>query len=172
MLWVLTLALWLALAAPAVLAGTARHADASPRAETEQCLACHGEKSLTTSRKGKTVFLFVDAKTFSSFVHGSLGCTACHADLEGKELPHDVPLAKVQCGVCHSSELEQYGRSLHGQAVVRKDPLAPTCATCHGKHDILPVKDPHSAVEPLKVPFVCGGCHREGSPVQLYRNIP
>ena len=50
--------------------------------------------------------------------------------------------------------------------------LAPRCVTCHGNHDILPVKDPRSSVAAMKVPFVCGQCHREGTPVQMNRNIP
>jgi hypothetical protein len=171
--WVLIVALWLALATPAASAAPPPQAGAAASAEgTEQCLACHGEKSLTANRKGKTVSLFVDSKKFSSSVHGNLACTSCHADLEGKELPHDAPLARVNCGVCHSDEQGQYARSVHGRAAARHDPLAPRCVNCHGNHDILPVGNLESAVAPLKVPFVCGGCHREGSPVQLYRNIP
>ena len=138
----------------------------------EECLACHGEKSLTTTRAGKTVSLFVEAKKFSASVHGSLGCTGCHADLEGKDLPHETPLARVNCGACHPSEMEQHARSLHGKAIARGDPLAPHCVDCHGNHDILPVKDSRSAVAPLKIPFVCGKCHQEGTPVQLNRPIP
>ena len=143
-----------------------------PAAAGEECLACHGEKSLTTTRGGKTVSLFVDAKKFAGSVHGSMGCTGCHADLEGKELPHETPLAKVNCGTCHSDEQQQYARSLHGKASGRGDRLAPRCVDCHGNHDILPVKDARSALAPLKIPFVCGKCHREGTPVQLNRPIP
>lgn len=145
-----------------------------PQAEKNaECLACHGEKSLTTNRGGKMVSLFVDAKKFSSSVHGSLTCSSCHADLDGKELPHEAArLAKVNCGTCHATEYEQHARSLHGKAVARNDPLAPRCKDCHGNHDILPVKDPRSAVAPLKVPFVCGRCHQEGTPVQMNRQIP
>ena len=75
------------------------------RPETEQpgaqCLACHGDKSMSTTRGGKTVSLYVDGKKFAASVHGSFGCTGCHADLEGKELPHETPLARVNCGTCH-----------------------------------------------------------------------
>ncbi len=147
-------------------------ARAARPAPGEECLACHGDKSLTTKRAGNTVSLYVDARKFSTSVHGSLGCTGCHADLEGKDLPHDAPLARVNCGTCHGSEQEQHARSLHGKAVARGDPLAPRCKDCHGNHDILPVKDSRSAVAPLKVPFVCGRCHREGTPVQRNRPIP
>ncbi len=138
---------------------------------SEDCLGCHSDRSLTTKRGARTVSLFVESKRFSSSVHSSLGCTGCHADLEGKELPHSTPLKKVDCGTCHSQEYEQHSKSLHGRAVARGDSLAPRCVDCHGNHDILPVKDKNSAVAPLKVPFVCGKCHREGTPVQKNRDI-
>ena len=145
----------------------ARAAD-QPGAE---CLACHGDKSTTTTRAGKTVSLYVDGKKFATSVHGSLGCTGCHADLEGKDFPHEKP-ARVNCGTCHTTEQEQHARSLHGKAIARGDTLAPHCVNCHGNHDIVPVKDPRSAVAPLKVPFVCGQCHREGTTVSRNRPIP
>jgi len=95
---------------------------------TEACFACHSDRGLATSRKGRTVSLFVDAKKFSGSVHAALGCTGCHADVEGKDYPHETPLARVTCGYCHSGEEEQHAKSLHGRALSRKDPLAPGCA--------------------------------------------
>ncbi|MFB3813821.1 MAG: hypothetical protein ACE14L_06890 [Terriglobales bacterium] len=139
--------------------------------DTETCLGCHGDKGLTTKRGGRTVSLYVEAKRFSASVHGGIGCTGCHADLEGKDIPHDVPLAKVNCGSCHAQVQEEHSRSLHGRAIARGDSLAPRCADCHGSHEILPVKNPQSAASPLKVPFLCGKCHREGTPVQANRDI-
>ena len=141
--------------------------DDQPGAE---CLACHGDKSMTTTRAGKTVSLYVDGKKFATSVHAGFGCTGCHADLEGKDFPHDKP-AQVKCGTCHSSEQELYAKSLHGKAIARGDPLAPRCVNCHGNHAIYPVKDARSAVAPLKVPFVCGQCHSEGTPVSRTRQI-
>lgn len=138
---------------------------------TDDCLACHGDKTLTTQRGNRTVSLFVDGKKFAASMHGPLSCTACHADLEGKDLPHSTPVAKVQCGSCHSEEYKQHSHSLHGQAIARGDTLAPHCVDCHGNHDIVAVRDPRSAVAPLKVPFVCGRCHQEGTPVQTQRKI-
>ena len=70
-----------------------------------ECLACHGDKSMSTTRAGKTVSLYVDGKKFATSVHGGLGCTGCHADLEGKDFPHEKP-APVKCGTCHSTEQE------------------------------------------------------------------
>ena len=150
-----------------ITAAAASPADIS----NDDCLACHSDKSMTAKRGARTVSLFVDGKKFSASVHSALSCTSCHADLEGKDLPHSTPLARVQCGACHSDEQKQHANSLHGKAIARGDSLAPHCVDCHGNHDIVPVKDPRSAVAPLKVPFVCGRCHREGTPVQTNRNI-
>ncbi|MGA9210540.1 MAG: cytochrome c3 family protein, partial [Terriglobales bacterium] len=88
------------------------------------CLACHDDRSLTTKRGANTVSLYVDGKKFASSVHSSLSCTSCHASLEGKELPHDTPVAKVICGTCHSGEAEQLAKSLHGKAAAHGDALA------------------------------------------------
>jgi uncharacterized protein with PIN domain len=151
-----------------VLAGGAARAEDNPN---DTCLACHADKSLTTKRAGRTVSLFVEAKKFSSSIHGSLSCTNCHADLEGKDLPHATPLKRVDCGACHGDQAKQHAKSLHGRAVARGDALAPRCASCHGNHDILSVKDPRSPVSPMNVPFTCGKCHREGTPVQTQRKI-
>ncbi len=153
------IALWLFLAPQA----------AAQEDPNSTCLACHGTEGMK-SDSGRSVY--VDPKKFSKSVHGSLSCTGCHADLEGKELPHGTPVAKVQCGTCHSDEQAQYSKSLHGRAIAHGDPLAPRCVTCHGNHDIVRVSDRNSAVAPLKVPFLCGRCHREGTPVQLNRPIP
>src|SRR5271167_1328933 len=104
-----------------------------------ECLACHGDKTMTTTRAGKTVSIYVDGKKFATSIHASFGCTGCHADLEGKDFPHDKP-ARVKCGTCHSDEQALYSKSLHGKAVARGDALAPSCVNCHGNHAIYPVK--------------------------------
>ncbi|HET7185358.1 MAG TPA: hypothetical protein VFI82_11785 [Terriglobales bacterium] len=158
----------LLLAAALLLAGSRAAAADNPN---DACLACHSDKTLTTKRAGRTVSLYVETKKFSSSIHGSLSCTNCHADLEGKDLPHDTPLKRVDCGACHGEESKQHAKSLHGRAVARGDALAPRCASCHGNHDILSVKDPRSPVSPMNVPFTCGKCHREGTPVQTQRKI-
>ena len=67
--------------------------------------------------------------------------------------------------------MKQHAASLHGKALTRGDPLAPRCAACHGTHDIRAVKDPDSPVSPLQIPFPCGKCHQEGTPVQRQRDI-
>ena len=140
--------------------------------EKADCLACHEDTGLTTERKGRTVSLYVNEKKFDGSVHGSLTCVNCHADLEGKELPHEAPLAPVACGSCHGDEQERHAASLHGAALKRNDPLAPTCQSCHGSHEILKVREHGSAVAPMNVPYVCGRGHQEGTRVTRERKIP
>jgi uncharacterized protein with PIN domain len=159
---------WLLFTAVFLLAGVYTRAAEDPN---ETCFACHSDKTLTTKRAGRAVSLFVEAKKFHGSIHGSLACTNCHADLEGKDLPHETPLKRVDCGTCHGEQAKQHAKSLHGRAVARGDALAPRCASCHGNHDILPAKDPRSPVSPMNVPFTCGKCHREGTPVQTQRKI-
>lgn len=139
--------------------------------DSDTCLACHGDKTFSTKHGKETIPLFVDGKRFAGSVHAALTCTGCHSDLEGKDIPHPQP-AKVDCGTCHSEEQKKHAKSLHGKAFARGDALAPRCYSCHGNHYIVPVKDKNSPVAPLKVPFTCGKCHSEGTPVQRTRNIP
>jgi uncharacterized protein with PIN domain len=150
---------------------TAGLAAAAGAQENADCLACHGEKDFTTERQGRTVSLYVAEGPFTASVHGGLSCVSCHADLEGKELPHEAPLQKVDCGSCHDAEGKAHANSLHGRALKRGDPLAPDCSACHGNHDIRPVRDPESPVSPLKVPFTCGRCHQEGTAVMRRRTV-
>lgn len=138
---------------------------------TEECLACHEDRELTGTRKGRTFSAFVDAKKYAASVHGSLECVTCHADLAGKEMPHDEDVAPAVCGDCHDAAQAQHAGSLHGKAARRGDPLAPRCADCHGSHGIVPVRDQRSPVSPLQIPFLCGKCHQEGAPVARQRTI-
>ena len=99
-------------------------------------------------------------------------CVQCHVGFDPGSFPHVEGKPKYQCGSCHKDEQALYNECLHGKAKAKGDPLAPTCQTCHGSHEILPRSDKQSTVYPLNIPKLCGGCHREGSPVQMQRNIP
>jgi cytochrome b subunit of formate dehydrogenase len=140
--------------------------------EKSDCLNCHSDKSLTGDRHKEKGSLYVDDKLYSRSMHKDISCVACHAALEGTEFPHAVPVASVKCGTCHDDAQKLYSKGLHGKKAAQGDPLAPRCYDCHGKHDILAVNDPNSAVFPIKIPFVCGKCHQEGTPVMRQRNIP
>jgi uncharacterized protein with PIN domain len=139
--------------------------------ENTDCLGCHSDKSLTGTKKGKTVSVFVDEKRYSNSTHASVPCISCHKDLEGKEFPHDEELKPVDCGTCHDKEQALHSKSLHGKAIARGDPLAPHCNDCHGNHEILSAKDRRSPISPMQIPFLCGKCHQEGTKVTQQRTI-
>ena len=140
--------------------------------DNSDCLMCHSDNTLTGKKNGKTFSVFVDSTKFNASVHGGIQCVDCHADLEGTDFPHKTDVAPAQCASCHDDEQQLYSESIHGEEVAKGDPLAPRCQNCHGSHDILPVNDIRSAVAPIKIPFVCGSCHKEGTKVQVQRHIP
>lgn len=155
-----------AAAALVLLAGFAARAQ-----EDSDCLSCHEDRGLTGTRGGKTVSVYVNDAAIRSSTHASNGCVSCHADLAGAEFPHAEEVAPVDCGGCHSDEQAEESKSLHGRAAARGDRLAPTCKNCHGTHAVLPKSDRNSPTSPLKIPYLCGKCHREGAPVQQQRVI-
>jgi len=145
---------------------------AAARPTREDCLACHGDDpTISMQRRGKTVPLFVKASVLAASAHDTLACVDCHAGFDPDETPHRENITPVNCGSCHAAIQALHTKSLHGQAIARGDPLAPHCTNCHGTHDVVPVKDPRSPVSPMKIPFLCGKCHREGAPVQRQRDI-
>ncbi len=152
--------------APAV-AFTAAPARASVN---ETCLECHSDPAFSTQHGRNTVSLFVDSKVFGASVHASLDCTDCHSDADPENLPHPEGLAPVECGACHDQAEKAFEGSIHGQALKRGAPYAPSCKDCHGTHDILSPRNTDSPTYHMNIPYLCGGCHREGAPVaKAYR---
>jgi hypothetical protein len=138
----------------------------------EDCFMCHDDNELRGEQNGRNISIYLSESRFSRTVHSELECIDCHQDIDAEELPHREFFETVDCSLCHDAVGEDYAVSLHGQAHDRGDPLAPLCKSCHGYHYILPVADHNSRVAPLKIPFLCGRCHKEGAPVQRQRNIP
>jgi hypothetical protein len=127
--------------------------------ETEDCLDCHQDESLSLEKEdGRRVSLYVDEEQFKSSIHGKIACYLCHSDI--REVPHrEGGLAKVNCGSCHPEEATSFRDSIHQIPLGRGDVFAPACKNCHGKHHILSTKDPESSVYRENVLFMCGGCH-------------
>jgi cytochrome b subunit of formate dehydrogenase len=138
---------------------------------SEPCMDCH-ETGRRIGKRQPGMPPPFNAAALRASPHAALECTACHADVDVKKLPHPEKPQPVDCGMCHSEEAEQYAVSLHGQAAKRGDRLAPHCTTCHGTHDILPPSDKRSRTAITAVPALCGACHHEGTPVSLMRDIP
>ena len=138
----------------------------------DDCLMCHDDKDLEGTKNGKTISLYANSKILSNSIHKSNNCIDCHQNYNPEEFPHNENNNKAQCNPCHEVEVNLYKECLHGKANAKGDKLAPTCEFCHGTHNILSVKNPKSSTYASNIPYLCGKCHRENSPVQLYRNIP
>jgi cytochrome b subunit of formate dehydrogenase len=143
----------------------------SARAQDDAtCVMCHGTASLFKSKPSPNRYV-VSQATLRRSVHGAagLGCTTCHGALG---FPHPADRPKVDCGSCHQTQGQQHAESLHGQAAARGDALAPACEDCHGLHDVKSHRDPTARTAVMNIPFLCGQCHQEGTPVSRRRTIP
>jgi cytochrome b subunit of formate dehydrogenase len=132
---------------------------------------CHEDPELTGERGSNEISVWLDAEAYARSMHADLDCIVCHMDLDGADLPHEDDVEPVDCSFCHDGEAESHAASLHGQAAARGDAMAPSCADCHGTHEILSHTDPEAPTATMNIPFLCGQCHREGSPVSRTHEI-
>jgi len=139
--------------------------------EEEFCLECHADPEMFEGMENASRYV-VDGTIYAGSMHGEAGllCLDCHFDME--DIPHLAAAETVVCADCHADQADAHERSLHGQAAARGDPLAPSCADCHGTHEILSHLDRRSPTRVMNIPFLCGECHHEGTPVSRERNIP
>lgn len=94
--------------------------------------------------------------------------------------PLNVPKT---CSKCHSNEVfmrsfnpslpvdqyQKYKTSQHGMLNVKGDSKVAECASCHGSHDIMPVKDVNSKVYPTNIPATCSKCHSDADYMKGYK---
>ena len=123
------------------------------------CLDCHADTELvreTAYKPGTSVF--VDAAALEAGVHEGMECTDCHTQATED---HQERLAAAACADCHEEVATAYDASLHGIARDHGEPDAPTCADCHGIHNILPATDPASLAYPTNIPHTCAVCHAD-----------
>ena len=118
-----------------------------------ECVDCHEQSDHET----------IIAEDLEHSVHESLSCLDCHTDkgtmphVEPGTPPHDV--ACQGCRSCHLAAAEQY--QAHGRSEIGSCVDIPTCASCHGDHEILPSTVKHAKTHPLNLPHTCGACHED-----------
>ena len=130
-----------------------------PKPTNEECLACHGDPTMTKDVGGKPVSISVNPDAFKASIHGGMfACVDCHTDV--KTSPHENTPAKISCATCHADQQAAYERSYHAKAIKAGDAQAATCVSCHGSpHELLPASDPKSRVSHVNIPATCGSCH-------------
>ncbi len=115
-----------------------------------RCQSCHSVAGYDASVHGQ--------------VFGAQGCSNCHGT--HYILASSNPDSRVNslhqpstCGKCHGDENSRYLRSAHGMALEKGTKGVPSCADCHGAHEIVPVSDPGSVLFKTRQPEVCLRCH-------------
>jgi len=135
--------------------------------ENEDCMRCHGDDELVVEKGDLELSGFIDLKAYEASTHGRLDCITCHLDLEDMEGTHEDDLEPVSCAECHDEPGEALAGGAHGKAAASGHPSAPNCASCHGKHAILPATNPASRTHALGTAALCGQCHGSGGVVEF-----
>jgi len=144
-------------------------------AANRDCLTCHGKPELATERDGARVSLFVDETHYLDSSHGKVGCAQCHTEVSpSHDRPCDSIRSRVDCGICHAAQVEDYRASTHGQLQAKGDADAPGCLDCHGYHDTKGKRLPTSPTFARNVPQLCARCHRAGekAAVRIDAEVP
>ncbi len=169
-----------ALAGLLLAASAGADSPAAGAAASSTCIDCH--LALDEAR------VTPPATAFADDVHARAGltCAACHGGdpkaedqdaahdrrkgFRGKPRPREIP---ALCGNCHGDaarmkqydptlrvdQLSEYLTSGHGKAIAKGDETVATCASCHGAHGVLSVKDARSPVYPTRIAETCNRCH-------------
>ena len=95
-------------------------------------------------------------------------CNACHGSLHTVHKSGDPasPLSPVNqiktCGTCHDDILVDYETSEHARALIKSGLVgsAPSCSSCHGKHEIHPKSEAGATTSHARIPETCGNCHK------------
>jgi hypothetical protein len=136
-----------------------------------QCASCH-DKAISAHARG------VHARPSKEGDGQAAGCTGCHGDAhlvlasgDRRAPTHHLNLVET-CAKCHDDPklvekvklpggvVRSFTDSIHGRAIKEAGlVVAPTCATCHGAHEVLAADDPKSPVGRDAQAATCGKCH-------------
>ena len=164
------LAACLGLAGAPALAAGASESPEPPCAEArnEECLDCHADFGSDEPMKfpdGSTLEIGVDPEVWAGSVHArELSCRDCHTTIVADPHPrlgaasareYQVAASKT-CRRCHYAFHTRLVDSVHFAELEKGNLDAPTCADCHGAHD---VADAGAAA--IVVEQRCARCHQE-----------
>ncbi|MDQ5980416.1 MAG: hypothetical protein QG602_3393 [Verrucomicrobiota bacterium] len=132
-----------------------------------ECMDCH-EAEFKARKKGQPKeWIGVQPEFFGKSVHGKLNCVDCHSTITEPEHPSKLPPA--QCASCHEQAVGQFSKSIHGMSHEMGSSDAASCASCHGTHYMVPVKQADSPVFKFNLPKTCGTCHDDDKITKDYR---
>ena len=141
------------------------------------CSGCH-EPAATHDKAAKDYSMSIHGASHTLGASGAATCWDCHGS-------HDMPPVKDPqsrvfklnqprtCAACHSNPgltkeyrmhfpeaANQYMDSIHGMKLLKQGLIvAPSCADCHGAHDIKRAVDRDAPINKANVAKTCGKCH-------------
>jgi cytochrome b subunit of formate dehydrogenase len=110
---------------------------------------------------GERVSLVVQKDDLQNSMHKNIPCVKCHSDITVEHKRPCDTVSRVDCSKCHAQISEDYFASEHGKAFFEKDPSAPYCSDCHGRHSISSRTDENDRTYRSKIPALCGDCHEK-----------
>ncbi len=126
----------------------------------DECLECHGDTLGEPTQ--------VTTADLADSIHYDNDCSDCHEDLEilldempteDGQLVHGENPSPVDCSSCHDDIADEYTQ--HGLAKIGESDVLPSCANCHGSHEIRGIDDPESLVNPEHLGNRCAACHED-----------
>jgi cytochrome b subunit of formate dehydrogenase len=127
----------------------------------EDCLACHGDPSLTMEREGKSVSLHVDPAVLKQSPHRDLDCLDCHAGFDAANVPHKAKIEPVNCLDCHSDAAEKHPfHARMAQADGKNGEEGLSCKQCHGTHGMSHPRGEGGKFQGARLMVSCGDCHK------------
>ncbi len=124
---------------------------------SDNCTKCHAKRN--------------HKEELAKSVHKSLSCANCHSYVVNnidnhQKAPKDGVLA--DCYLCHSAIAKNHKESIHGLSLTEGINEAAQCWSCHGSHEIYPVKDKNSKVFPVNLVTTCSKCHDDTAFIKKY----
>lgn len=102
-------------------------------------------------------------------------CADCHdpheqpsieKDAQGNPAPSEHANIANTCAKCHSTIVDEYRQSVHGQGVFEQNnPDTPACDQCHGIHNLT---QPTTLQYRLNSPEMCAQCHTDEAKMAKY----
>jgi len=138
-----------------------------PVVANSECMECHEAEFIPRKKGQPPEWIGVRPELYAKSVHAKLNCVDCHASITDATHPSKLPPA--QCATCHEKPVTQYAASIHGMSHKMGASDAASCTSCHGTHDIVPVKQADSPVFKLNLPKTCGACHDNPTLTKEYR---
>ncbi len=114
------------------------------------CKECHADEFAATA-DGAHARIMAAGNRFAPV------CVDCHGSHNIAQLNGSRAAIPQICSKCHTAEYTDYISSVHGSALMDQDnPDVPTCADCHGTHDVTGPSDASFRADSITV---CAKCH-------------